>query len=73
MEIEEIYEELKKVKEPISGEDIISLGIVSLIRKEDNKMIIFLGLARRTPRHPFEMTVNWAVHARIVKDIIKRF
>jgi len=71
LEIEEIYEELKKVKEPISGEDIISLGIVSLIRKEDNKMIIFLGLARRTPRHPFEMAVNWAVHARMIKDIVK--
>ena len=71
MEIEEIYEELKKVKEPISGEDIVSLGIVSLIRKEDNKMIIFLGLARRTPRHPFEMAVNWTIHARIVKDIVQ--
>ena len=71
MEIEGIYEELKKVKEPISGEDIVSLGIVSLIRKEDNKVIIFLGLARRASRHPFEMAVNWAIHARIVKDIVK--
>jgi len=71
LEIEEIYEELKKVKEPISGEDIVSLGIVSLIRKEDDKVMIFLGLARRTPRHPFEMAVNWAVHSRIVKDIVK--
>lgn len=71
MEIEEIYKELKKVKEPISGEDIVSLGIVSLIRKEDNKVIIFIGLARRTPRHPFEMAVNWTIHARIVKDIVQ--
>ncbi|MPW38549.1 hypothetical protein GBV73_02385 [Thermococcus sp. 101 C5] len=71
MEIEEIYKELKKVKEPISGEDIVSLGIVSMIMEEDNKVVIFLGLARRTPRSPFEMAVNWAVHARIVKDIVK--
>jgi len=71
LEIEEIYEELKKVKEPISGEDIVSLGIVSLVRKEDNKVIIFLGLARRTPRRPFEMAVNWIIHVRIVKDIVK--
>jgi len=71
LEIEEIYKELKKVKEPISGEDIVSLGIVSLIRKEDNKVIIFIGLARRTPRHPFEMAVNWTIHARIVKDIVQ--
>ncbi len=71
MEIEEIYKELKKVKEPISGEDIISLGIVSLIMRDDDKIMIFIGLARKTPRHPFGMAINWPLHARIIKDIIK--
>lgn len=70
MEIEEIYEELKKVKEPISGEDIVSLGIVSNIIKENRKIIIFLSLARRTPRGPFSFAAHWHVYARIIKDIV---
>lgn len=71
MEIEEIYKELKKVIEPTSGEDIVKLGMVSKIIKEDNKLLIFLSLARRTPWSPFEMAINWTVHAKIVKEIVR--
>jgi metal-sulfur cluster biosynthetic enzyme len=71
LEIEEIYKELEKVIEPTSGEDIVKLGIVSKIIKENNKFLIFLSLARRTPWSPFEMAMNWTVHAKIVKEIVK--
>ncbi|AIF69168.1 hypothetical protein PAP_03745 [Palaeococcus pacificus DY20341] len=71
MEVDEIYEELKKVKEPISGEDIVSLGIVSRIIKEDHKVLIFLNLVRRTPRGPFGMALHWPVYAKIIREIVK--
>ncbi|NJE07370.1 hypothetical protein E3E31_02270 [Thermococcus sp. M39] len=71
MKIEEIYKELEKVIEPVSGENIVRLGLVSKIIRDDDKILIFLSLARRTPRHPFGMAVNWPIHVRIVKDIVK--
>ncbi|WP_048148826.1 iron-sulfur cluster assembly protein [Palaeococcus ferrophilus] len=63
---------LRKVKEPIAEMDIVSLGIVSKVMVDDEtgKVTVYLDLAHRTPHHPFEMALNWAVHARIVKDVV---
>jgi metal-sulfur cluster biosynthetic enzyme len=73
LERNEIISLLRKVKEPISEMDIVSLGIVSKVTVDDEtgKVTVYLDLANRTPHHPFEMALNWAVHARIVKDVVK--
>jgi len=71
LELDSIYELLKTVKEPISGEDIVKLGIVARIVKDNNRIIIYLDLARRAPKSPFEMAVIWTVHAKIVREIVK--
>ncbi|WP_324735562.1 iron-sulfur cluster assembly protein [Thermococcus sp. SY098] len=71
MKIDRIYELLKTVKEPISGENIVKLGIVSKIVKDNGKIVIYLDLARRTPQSPFEMAITWTVHAKIVREIVK--
>lgn len=71
MEINKIYKLLEDIKEPISGENIVKLGVVTKIVKEDNKIVIYLDLARRTPQSPFEMAITWTVHAKIVREIVK--
>ncbi|MBO8173649.1 MAG: hypothetical protein H0Z18_00170 [Thermococcus sp.] len=71
MEIDKIYKLLERVEEPISGENIVKLGIITKIVKDDNKIVIYLDLARRTPQSPFEMAVTWTLHAKIVKEIVK--
>ncbi|WP_457753607.1 hypothetical protein [Thermococcus sp.] len=71
MEINKIYKLLEDIKEPISGENIVKLGVVTKIVKDDNKIVIYLDLARRTPQSPFEMAITWTVHAKIVKEIVK--
>ncbi|AHF79754.1 Clp protease/crotonase-like domain-containing protein [Thermococcus paralvinellae] len=71
MEIDRIYELLKTVKEPISGENIVKLGIVAKIVKDNDRIVIYLDLARRSPQSPFEMAVIWTVHTKIVKEIVK--
>ena len=71
MEIDRIYKLLERVEEPISGENIVKLGIVTKIIKENDKIVIYLDLARRSPQSPFEMAVIWTVHAKIVKEIVK--
>lgn len=71
MEINKIYKLLEDIKEPISGENIVKLGVVTKIVKDDNKIVIYLDLARRTPQSPFEMAITWTVHAKIVREIVK--
>ena len=71
MEISKIYKLLEDIKEPISGENIVKLGVVTKIVRDDNKIVIYLDLARRTPQSPFEMAITWTVHAKIVREIVK--
>jgi len=70
---EEILELLKKVKNPITNMDIVSEGLVSKVEidEEDRTVRIYVAFLRYTPAHPFAMAVNWAVQARIIKDMAK--
>ncbi|MFA4647408.1 iron-sulfur cluster assembly protein [Pyrococcus kukulkanii] len=66
----EVLERLRKVKNPFTGQDIVSEGLVTRVDKEDNKIIIYMAFARNTPRKPAAMAMVWPIQAKIVKDIV---
>lgn len=72
-EVERAFRLLEKVRDPITEIGIVEGGIVSKIEydEDERKMTVYLDLARRIPPHPFEMAINWAVHSRIVQEVVK--
>jgi metal-sulfur cluster biosynthetic enzyme len=74
LEIEKkALELLKGVKEPVSDVNIVDAGIVSKVEYDpDEKLLtVYLDLARRGSSHPFEMAIEWAVYAHIVREVVK--
>ena len=71
MKAEEILEALRSVENPFTNMDIVSEGLVTKIEVEEEKVVIYVAFARNTPAHPFVMALNWALQARIVKDMVK--
>jgi len=72
-EAERAIELLKSVRDPITEMGIVESGILAKVQYDETegKLVVYLDLARRTPAHPFEMAINWAVHSRIVRDVVK--
>jgi metal-sulfur cluster biosynthetic enzyme len=68
---EEVLELLKSVKNPFTGVDIVSEGLVSKIIEDEEGIQIYLAFARNTPPGPVSSALAWPVQARIVKDIVK--
>ncbi|ASJ16607.1 hypothetical protein A3L04_05750 [Thermococcus chitonophagus] len=66
----EILEKLRRVKNPFTGQDIVSEGLVTKVIKEDNKVIIYVAFARNTPRKPAAMAMVWPIQAKIVREIV---
>ncbi|WP_461864690.1 iron-sulfur cluster assembly protein [Thermococcus sp.] len=71
MKAEEILALLRNVKNPFTGMDIVSEGLVTKIVVEEERTVIYVAFARNTPLHPFAMAVNWPIQARIVRDMAK--
>ena len=73
MRAEEILDLLRKVENPITNVDIVSEGLVSKVEvdEEENTVRIYVAFLRNTPVHPFSMAINWAVQARIIRDMVK--
>lgn len=71
MRAEEILELLRKVENPFTNMDIVSEGLVTKIVVEEGKVTIYVAFARNTPGHPFVMALNWALQARIIRDMVK--
>ncbi|NJE10555.1 iron-sulfur cluster assembly protein [Thermococcus sp. MAR1] len=69
MESEEIYERLKRVKEPITGADIVSLGLVEAVTVDEDGVRVYLRLSEGL-HHPFQNALSWPVRWRIVRDIV---
>ena len=69
MEIEEIYERLKRVKEPITEMDVVSLDLVEKVTADEDGVKIYLRLSEGL-RHPFQHALSWPVRWRIVRDIV---
>ncbi|MDI3475712.1 MAG: hypothetical protein PWQ95_1440 [Thermococcaceae archaeon] len=69
MNAEEIYERLRRVKEPITEMDIVSLGLVERVTVDEDGVKIYLRLAEGI-RHPFQNALSWPVRWRIVRDIV---
>ena len=72
MRAEEILGLLKSVKNPFTGMDVVSEGLVSKVEvdEEEKTVTIYVAFARFTPLHPFAMAVNWPVQRRIVEDMV---
>ncbi|MCD6524438.1 MAG: DUF59 domain-containing protein [Thermococcus sp.] len=69
MKVEEIYERLKKVKEPITEVDVVSLGLVEKVIADEDGVRVYLRLSEGL-RHPFQHALSWPVKWRIVRDIV---
>jgi len=69
LETEEIYERLKRVKEPITEMDVVSLGLVDKVIADEDGVRIYLHLSEGL-RHPFQHALSWPVRWRIVRDIV---
>ncbi|WP_460127195.1 iron-sulfur cluster assembly protein [Thermococcus prieurii] len=68
---EEVLELLKSVKNPFTGVDIVSEGLVSTIIEDEEGIQIYLAFARNTLPGPVSSALAWPVQARIIKDIMK--
>ncbi|ACJ16396.1 hypothetical protein TON_0908 [Thermococcus onnurineus NA1] len=66
-----ILELLRTVKNPFTGQDIVSEGLVTKIVAEEDRTTIYVAFARNTPPKPFAMAITWPLQARIVKDMVK--
>jgi len=69
LKVEEIYERLKKVKEPITEVDVVSLGLVEKVIADEDGVRVYLRLSEGL-RHPFQHALSWPVKWRIVRDIV---
>ncbi|QDA31321.1 DUF59 domain-containing protein [Thermococcus indicus] len=68
MESEEIYERLKRVKDPITEVDIVSLGLVK-VQADEEGVRVYLRLSEGL-HHPFQNALSWPVRWRIVRDVV---
>jgi len=66
-----VLELLKSVKNPFTGLDIVSEGLVSKVIEDDDTVQIYLAFARNTPPGPVSSALAWPVQARIVRDIVE--
>jgi len=69
LKVEEIYERLKKVKEPITEVDVVSLGLVEKVIADEDGVRVYLRLSEGL-RHPFQHALSWPVRWRIVRDVV---
>jgi len=71
LKAEDILELLRNVKNPFTEMDIVSEGLLSKVVVEEDKVTIYVAFARNTPPHPFVMAVNWAIQAKIIRNMVK--
>ncbi|NJE61106.1 iron-sulfur cluster assembly protein [Thermococcus sp. 21S7] len=70
MRSEEVLQLLRNVKNPFTGMDIVSEGLVTRVVVEEDTTTIYVAFARSTPATPFSMAVNWPLQARIIRDMV---
>jgi len=67
-----VLEELKKVKDPETGSDIVSLGLVYGMTIEGSYAEIWVSFARRLSICPFCKAIGWTLIDRITRDIVNK-
>ena len=67
----EVLNLLKSVKNPFTGIDIVSEGLVSKIVVDEEGVVIYVAFARNTPPGPVSSALAWPVQRRIVHDIVR--
>lgn len=69
MGTEEIVERLRRVREPVTGESIVDLGMVIAVTGDEDGIRVYLDLSRMA-RGPFMDALTWPVRMRIVRDAV---
>ncbi|ALV62217.1 hypothetical protein ADU37_CDS05180 [Thermococcus sp. 2319x1] len=69
-EVKEVVEELRKVKDPETELNIVDEGLVYGLTVENEKVMVWLLLARTTPECHFCQAIAMNVQKRIIRDII---
>ncbi|WP_297466309.1 iron-sulfur cluster assembly protein [Thermococcus sp.] len=69
MRVEEVIERLREVKDPVTEENIVALGMVVSVVEEDNSIRLYLDLSRGA-HGPFMDALTWPVRKRIVRDVV---
>ncbi|WP_010478741.1 iron-sulfur cluster assembly protein [Thermococcus zilligii] len=66
---EEVIKRLKNIKDPITEESIVDLGMVVSIVEEEGEVKLYLDLSRGA-QGPFMNALTWPVRAKIVRDVV---
>ncbi|WP_297506064.1 iron-sulfur cluster assembly protein [Thermococcus sp.] len=66
---EEIIKRLRNVKDPITEENIVDLGMVVAIVETEEGIQLYLDLSRGT-HGPFMDAITWPVRIKIVRDVV---
>ncbi|MCS7233600.1 MAG: iron-sulfur cluster assembly protein [Synergistetes bacterium] len=67
-----VLEELKKVKDPETESDIVSLGLVYGMTIKESYAEIWVSLARRLSVCPFCKALGWTIVDKITRDIVSK-
>lgn len=67
-----VLEELRKVKDPETESDIVSLGLVYGMTIKENYAEIWVSFARRLNICPFCKALGWTIIDKITRDIVNR-
>ncbi|ASJ07348.1 iron-sulfur cluster assembly protein [Thermococcus pacificus] len=66
---EEAIKRLRNVKDPVTEENIVDLGMVVSIVEDEDGVRLYLDLSRGT-HGPFMDALTWPVRAKIVRDAV---
>ncbi len=67
-----VLDELKKVKDPETGSDIVSLGLVYGLTVKESYAEVWVEFSKRLSVCPFCKALGWLLIRRISRDIINR-
>jgi metal-sulfur cluster biosynthetic enzyme len=70
-EVKDVVEELRKVRDPETELNIVDEGLVYGLTVENEKVMVWLLLARTTPECHFCQAIAMNVQRKIVGDIIE--
>jgi len=70
---EKIIEILKRVKDPETGVDIVTLGLIYGFTIDENITEIWVDFQGNTPECNFCKTIAWSITEKISNDIMEEF
>ncbi len=72
MNVEDVFESLRGVKDPETGASILELGLVSGVKIEDDIITVYTNFSTAMPSCKACLPIAWMVASTIVRRIEKR-